>query len=117
MGPYAQGKTCKYCSNCKLIMIDQEELESELFRACSAHARQSLGKEYLLIGVVDMKVFRRGLTGAPGALEELQAWTSDFKKQHGLGLQLGGWYKEGATPPELPGSRTQRVPTSVQPAG
>ena len=29
-GPITQGKTCKYCSKCELIMCDQAELEAQL---------------------------------------------------------------------------------------
>jgi hypothetical protein len=111
--PYAQGKTCKYCTRCKMIIVDQDELELEMGTTLAEHAPQVVGKEYLLIGVVEMKTFKRGLTDDRETLVEMRERVSDFKKQYGMGIRPGGWYKEGYEPPPLPGYRDQRVPVIV----
>src|SRR5918912_2225139 len=68
MGPLARGKTCKYCSRCEWLMVHQDELEAELANSFSRIAPEVMGKEYIVLGTVDRKVWKSGLQGAAASL-------------------------------------------------
>jgi hypothetical protein len=112
-GLFAQGKTCKYCARCKMIFVQQDELEAELAHSAQEHCPAALGQEYFLIGMVEPKTFKGGLTGAPGSLEDMLEHTSDFRQQYGLAFSPGGWYPAGKEPPVLTSRREQRIPRTA----
>ena len=105
-----QGITCKYCSRCRMIMVQQHKLEAQLAFTAQQHCPAAFGQEYLLIGVVDNKTFKAGLTGQPAEPAALLDHVSDFRKQIGLGFSPGGWYPAGKEPPMRPFTRPQIVP-------
>ena len=106
--PYVQGKTCKFCSKCSMVLVQQDELEFEIADAMRRRGVEAGGKRYDLIGVLAMRFFKQGLEGtvAAGTLEK----TSIFRRPFGLSYQPGGWYREGHEPPARPATREQRVP-------
>ncbi|MGA2938502.1 MAG: hypothetical protein ABSF52_15580 [Syntrophobacteraceae bacterium] len=53
-----------------------------------------VGNEYLVIGVVEQKVWKRGLV-EPLRIEELIENTSDFKEHLVLRCDPGGWVPPG----------------------
>src|SRR4051794_5883617 len=55
-GPRARGKTCRYCSRCELIIAHQDELEAELTQSFTRIAPDVIGKSYLVLGTLDMKM-------------------------------------------------------------
>src|SRR4051794_11290171 len=54
-GPYVQGKTCRYCSPCELIIAHQDELESEMTISMAKFAPEVVGNEYLVLGTMERK--------------------------------------------------------------
>ena len=108
-GPYVQGKTCRYCSRCEMIMCQQDELEMELAIAAARRVPAALGGEYFVIGTVSRKSWQAGLAHA-AEVDDLLANLSEFKKYRGLSITPGGWYREGYEPPPLPASRPQFIP-------
>ena len=108
-GPYTQGKMCKYCARCKMILVQQDELEDELSTAMQMHCPSALGNKYFIIGVVELKTFKTGIAGAPGTLAETLEHVSDLREQFGLSYIPGGWYHESHKPRPLPGHRPQLV--------
>lgn len=50
-GPLALGKTCRYCTRCKLIAAHQDELEAELAHYLTRNAPEAVGSEYVVLGV------------------------------------------------------------------
>jgi hypothetical protein len=111
-GFFVQGKMCKFCTNCAMVIIQQDDLEAQLANSASLVAPVMLGKEYVLIGVVDGKFFKQSLA-SPQSLPAMLAHVSDFKTQYGLSLRPAGWYKEGYEPPPLPARKSQIVPGSA----
>jgi hypothetical protein len=97
-GPYTQGKTCKYCARCEMIMCQQSELEAQLAHAFQRLKPDVIGSEYLVIGTVDLKTWKEGVAGKPHSLEDAIEQLSDFKKHTSLDLDPGGWRPEGADP-------------------
>jgi hypothetical protein len=109
-GFYVQGKTCKYCSNCKTIMVQQDELEAQLALVASERFPEGLGQEYFIVGIVELNTFKQSLAGDAPAIDELLEHVSDLREQIGLSYTPGGWYRAGHEPPPLPEFRPQRIP-------
>jgi hypothetical protein len=88
-GPMILGKTCRYCTPCELIIAHQDELEAELTRSFAAIAPEAIGNKYLVVGTVDKRVWRAGLTGHQ-TLEKILQHMADFKQVLNLEVE-GGW--------------------------
>lgn len=93
-GPFALGKTCRYCAKCELIITHQDELEPILAAMFAQHAPQLIGNEYLVIGTVEKKVWKKGLDEQL-TLEVIREQTADFKRYVTLEYQPAHW-----VPPE-----------------
>jgi hypothetical protein len=108
LGFLTLGKTCKYCSRCETIMCQQDELEAELVMAAQRIGREAVGSAYEVVGTVDRKTWKAGLKEG---MTDGDLWSdlADFKKQIGLSVSPGGWYRDGYEPPPLPAFREQRV--------
>lgn len=104
-----QGKTCKYCSHCSMIMVQQDELEVQLAVAASEHFPAAVGQEYFIIGIVEIKTFKESLAGQPSPTDELLEHVSDLRNQIGLSYTPRGWYGPGHEPRPLPSTRPQRI--------
>lgn len=102
----AMGKTCKYCSQCELIIAHQDELEVELTDKFLKLDPAIIGNDYLVIGTVEQKVWREGLN-KPKAMAEMLAHTADFKGYRDIEYFPGGWYPKDFVPP-IPERRRQR---------
>jgi hypothetical protein len=90
-GPLALGKTCRYCSRCELIIAHQDELEAQLAHSLAAIAPEKIGKDYLVLGTLDKKVWREGLEGSGQPLGDALDHLADFKKVLSLHYEPGGW--------------------------
>jgi hypothetical protein len=94
MGIVLLGKTCRFCPYCELIMAHQDELELELASNLAFINPEAIGKDYLVLGTVDMKVWRKGLKGGNDS-DTVLKHTADFKKYFDLIVEPGGWYPAG----------------------
>lgn len=92
----ALGKTCKYCSRCELIMMHQDELEAELAYSFGKSAPEVIGNEYLVLGTIERKVWRKGVEGEETEVGEVLKHAADFKKVYDLEYDPGGWYPADA---------------------
>jgi hypothetical protein len=88
--PLVLGKTCRYCSRCELIIAHQDELEAELAHAFNRLAPEVVGKDYLVLGTMDKKAWRKGLEGSRPQLGDALDHVADFKKFLELHVE-GGW--------------------------
>ena len=89
-GPFALGKTCRYCTKCKLIIAHQDELERVLAAMFAQHAPQLIGNEYFVLGTVEKQVWKKGLD-KPATLEEIREHTADFKRYVTLEYHPAQW--------------------------
>jgi hypothetical protein len=86
------GKTCRYCSSCEIVMVHRKELETELARGFSQVALEVIGKDYLVLGTIEKKIWQQGL-GSPGKpIADMLKHVADFKHQYDLKYKSGGWY-------------------------
>lgn len=89
--PIVLGKTSRYCSRCEMVMVHRKELEAELARGLSQMAPEVIGKDYLVLGTIEKKIWREGL-GSPGKpIAEILKHVADFKHQYDLKYKPGGW--------------------------
>jgi hypothetical protein len=95
VGPIIQGKTCRYCSKCELIMAHQDELEGELILSLQKIAPQAIGNDYFVVGTFDKKVWQGGLKNEENDVgTEIFNYLADFKKMLDLKVEPGGWYRD-----------------------
>lgn len=71
-------KTCRFCPYCDLLIAHQDEIEAHLAEVLAQIAPQSVGNNYLIIGSVERKHWRRGLTDPLTSAEMIEA-LHDFK--------------------------------------
>lgn len=65
-GPIILGKTCKYCSRCEMIFVNQPEVAAELGLA-TGRAVEEL--DWLVLGTVDKGYWKARLGKAPTATD------------------------------------------------
>jgi hypothetical protein len=81
-------KTCRLCLNCETVIVRQAEIES----AINASAGQAVAAaDYLVLGTVGPRVWRRGLSGDV-SMDELVRNMADFKAHLQIKYTPGGWY-------------------------
>ena len=85
------GKTCRWCPRCELIMVHQDELENILTQNFSSIAPEVIGNTYLVMGTMDIRVWRRGLKGEGSILNNILDNIADFKMRYDLKIEPGGW--------------------------
>ena len=86
------GKTCRYCTPCELIIVNQDELEAQLAYSFHTIAPEVVGNQYLMLGTVDKKIWQSGLQGSGAQLDEVLKHAADFKQVLDLQVEPGGWY-------------------------
>ena len=91
-GPWALGKTCRYCSRCELVMVQRAELEADLAHGLSQRAPQVIGNDYLVLGTMEKKIWQKALNGEAKPLAKMLEHVADFKHQYELDYKPGGWY-------------------------
>jgi hypothetical protein len=71
-------KTCRFCAQCDLVIAHQDEIEANLHHLLSRLAPHAVGNSYLVVGTVERKHWRRGLT-EPLTNTEMMEALDDFK--------------------------------------
>ncbi len=97
--PIALNYTCRYCAACDLLVGHKLAIEHLLTEMFSQYNPAAIGNDYMIMGVVDKKAWREGLT-QPKSSAEMLGYLSVFKTYYKeLRLTQPGWYKEGTEPP------------------
>jgi hypothetical protein len=92
MSPIVLGKTCRYCPACDLLIVHQDELEEQLVALFEEHNPDLIGKDYMVMGTVERKVWREGLK-QPKPIKELLENLHDFKEVRTIERRRpAGWY-------------------------
>jgi hypothetical protein len=95
-GLMALGKTSRFCPRCDLIMVHQDELEHELTVAFESRAPDVIGNDYMVLGTMDRKAWRRGLKSDDSTARGVLDHIADFEKYLDLHYESGGWYPSGS---------------------
>ena len=75
-------------------MVHQDEVEAELAHSFSKIGSEFIGNEYMVLGTVDKRVWKKGLegSGSGGEIGEMLKHIADFKRVYDLHVEPGGWY-------------------------
>lgn len=82
-------KTCRLCVGCELVIVQQAEIERLI--AASVGQAVAAKPQYLVLGTVNPRVWRRGLS-ARVMVDELIEQMADFKAYVNVEYTPGGWY-------------------------
>lgn len=83
-------KTCRLCTGCNMVIVHQDELEPLVASQLRALGHSIDQCEYLVVGTVDPKVWRKGLTGGV-SLDEVVQHMADFQKHMQIEQTGHGW--------------------------
>jgi hypothetical protein len=81
-------KTCRLCVSCDLLLVHQDEIEPLIARSVDRGTEHP--SEYLILGTVEPRAWRRGLSGGV-TIDDLVQHMSDFKAHMQIGYTPGGW--------------------------
>jgi hypothetical protein len=73
-----------------VVIVHQDELEAQLAHSLGRIAPEVIRNPYLVLGTVDLKVWRAGLAGGQTVGEAMKAM-APFKKYFDLEFDPGGW--------------------------
>ena len=73
------GKTCRYCTNCDLLIIHQDQLEEQLAAYFSTTNPEIIGNDYLVMGTLDKPEWKQGMQD-PLSMQEMIEHLHDFKE-------------------------------------
>ena len=90
-------KTCRFCPVCELVIGHQDEIEGFLAQLFMESAPEVIGNDYLVVGTVERKDWRRGLA-KPLTSAEMLAALHDFK-DHLNFKPAPRWEYSGSTKP------------------
>lgn len=88
--PLVLGKTCRYCTPCEIIIAHQDELEAQLVDKFTVLGPEFIGNPYVVLGTVDLKVWKAALAGEKIPLNEALDHVAEFKAHLDLEVS-GGW--------------------------
>jgi hypothetical protein len=91
-GAMTLGKTCRYCTPCELIIAHQDELEDQLTYSFRTISPEAAWDKYMVLGIVDKKIWQSGLQGDSPPLDDVLKHTTDFKRVLQLKSHPRGWY-------------------------
>jgi hypothetical protein len=92
----ALNKHCRFCPDCELLIVHQDELETELAVHLDKRAPAAIGNEYLVLGTLERAAWREGMQH-PMSLAEMLEQLADFKEVLTVESRPAGWYPaEGA---------------------
>ena len=98
------GKTCRLCLACEILIAHQADVE-HLIAALTLGAEKGQ-PEYLVLGTVEPRVWRRGLHHSV-SIDEVIEHMADFKTYLQVDFTPGGWYPN---PDRLANSALQPTP-------
>jgi hypothetical protein len=85
------GKTCRLCVKCETLIAHKAELDALLSTVVKTSK-----PEYIVLGTVDRRTYRRGLAGA-AFLDDVRGHTADFKSYWNVEVTPAGWYPKNET--------------------
>jgi len=90
--------TCRFCAACDLLIAHKMEIERLLWHLFAQRDPAAIGNDYLILGTVEKRAWRTGLTQRRSPAETLPH-VHDFKTYHAeLRMTQAGWYGRGQEP-------------------
>lgn len=99
--PVVLNKQCRYCPDCDLLIVHQDELEPLLVLSLQKQFSEVIGNDYLVLGTLDKSTWRRRDKELID-MERLPEKLHDFKEYLSLDYTPAGWYPADQTPARRP---------------
>jgi hypothetical protein len=93
-GPLVLGKTGPYCAHCRLVIMHRDELEGELTTIVTRLAPAVVGGEYAVLGTVELRAWRRGMSAAT-TIDDVLRHTAPFTTTLTIEYSPAGWAPAG----------------------
>ena len=77
--PTMINKSCRYCPQCEILIVHQDELEQVLAFTYQKHKPEIIGNEYLVLGTLDPPSWRKR-EKEPIGFANVQEHVHDFKE-------------------------------------
>lgn len=106
MHPVVLNKTCRYCPDCDLLIVHQDEIEGLLAALFAEHDPSVIGNDYLVLGTVEREAWRESMK-QPKSIPEIREHLHDFKEVRTVEYQPAGWYP--ADEPETQEKQAQKA--------
>jgi hypothetical protein len=87
-------KTCRLCVLCETLIVDRAELERVIIGAGFAAAVKV--QDYVVLGTIDRRTWRRGLIG-DAQLLDIREHMADFKKYLKVDVVPAHWERPNET--------------------
>ncbi len=98
--PILLNYTHRYCSHCDMLIGHKHEIEHLLKVAFENTAPDIIGNNYLLVGTVENKAWKKNAV-QPIPLNELSNYVHDFKGTQTISMTMGGWFLNDKKPPVM----------------
>lgn len=89
--PIVFNKKCRYCPDCDLLIVHQDELEALLVASFQERDPEIIGNDYLVLGTMDKSTWRQR-EKPPLTMGNIPEKLHDFKEYLSLTFIPGGWY-------------------------
>ena len=83
-------KTCRLCTVCEMVIVHRDELESLIADNLHSLGHSIHQPDYLVLGTVDSRLWRRGMTGGL-SFDEVVRHMADFRKHLTIEQPGHGW--------------------------
>ncbi len=93
--------TCRYCGPCHLLIGHTHEIEHHMTEAFRHSTPELIGNRYLVMGTVEKKYWREGLTEFKTPTEMIDHTTTFTDSYEDIRLHRPGWYKDGQEQPVM----------------
>jgi len=90
LGLFVLRKTCRLCVACDMVIVHRDELDPIIAARLPRRKASNSPPGYLVLGTVDPRVWRRGLSGGV-SLDELLQHMADFRRYMQIEYTGGGW--------------------------
>ena len=90
---FSLNKTCKYCTNCDLIIVKKVDIENLLVAICEEFAPEIIGNDYFIYGTMKRKDWEKGQMGKISQQEGIKL-SHPFKNVWKFEMRPRGWYPD-----------------------
>jgi hypothetical protein len=87
----AQNIHCRFCPDCDLLIVHQDELEAQLMIHVSEHFPADVGNDYLVLGTMERTAWNENRRN-PMSLPEILEHVADFREVLTIKVRPAGWY-------------------------
>jgi hypothetical protein len=91
--PFSLNKTCRYCPDCDLLIVHQDELDPLIEGMCRQYYPHLVGNDYLVVGTLERKGWKEGYHKAT-SLNNVFQNLHDFKQHLEFEPARYMWVKE-----------------------